>query len=97
MSCYFLAVVNKRDAATFARYQEATVPLVAPLRVKIHAVTEDVIAQEGDFNATTLVLLEFASKSEFSKWWDSEEYRAVKPLRFASADTRFAVTFGDDA
>lgn len=97
MSCFFLGVLNKHDAETFAEFQAATYPLVTALDATPLAVTEQFVVQEGELDATTIVLLEFASKAEFSKWWDSEEYAKVKPLRLASADTRFAVTFGEDA
>jgi uncharacterized protein (DUF1330 family) len=95
MSRYFLAVMDKKDAATFSEYQQKAKELVAPLDVNLLAVTESVDTVAGAFNATTLVLLEFPDEAEFRKWWDSDEYKAITPLREASADTRFAVTFGD--
>jgi uncharacterized protein (DUF1330 family) len=97
MSCYFLAVVDKHDPQRYADYSKVNRAIVAGLDAKVHAVTDEIKPQEGDFDATTVVLLEFPDDNEFRKWWDSEEYAAVKPIRLASSNLRFAVTFGKDA
>ena len=93
MSYYFLGIVDVQDWPTYRKYQQATIPIAVPLGVKAHAVTEDVKVFEGDFNATTVVLLEFADEPTFRKWWDNEEYGEVKKIRYASADTKFAIGF----
>jgi uncharacterized protein (DUF1330 family) len=93
MSYYFLGVVNVRDWQTYSKYQQASIPLVLPLGVKTHAVTDDAKVLEGEFDATTVVLLEFADEATFRKWWDSEEYDEVKKMRHASSDTKLAIAF----
>lgn len=93
MSYYFLAVVDVHDWQTYRQYQEGTIPIVLPLGVTIHAVTNEAKSVEGEFDGTTVVLLEFADEDTFRKWWDSEEYGEVKKLRLASADTKLAVVF----
>lgn len=97
MSCYFLAVVDKHDRQRYTDYSKANVQLLSGLNVKVLAVTDDVKIQEGEFDATTLVLLEFRDDDEFRKWFHSEEYATVKPIRLASSTAKFAVTFGKDA
>lgn len=96
MSCYFLGVVSKHDHEEYAKYSQANVGLVSGLDLKVHALTDEVKVLEGEFDATSIVLLEFSDDAEFRKWWDSDEYAKIKPLRHASADTLFAVTFGED-
>jgi uncharacterized protein (DUF1330 family) len=97
MSCYFLAVVDKHDPERYAEYSKVNYQIVSGLDVKVHGVTDDIKVQEGDFDATSVILLEFADDAEFRKWWDSAEYNAAKPIRLASSTLRFAVTFGQDA
>lgn len=97
MSFYFLAVIDKHDTQRYAEYSAGNVPILSGLDVKIHAVTDAVTTQEGEFDATTVVLLEFPNGEEFRKWWDSAEYAAIKPIRQAASDVRFAVTFGQDS
>jgi uncharacterized protein (DUF1330 family) len=97
MSCYFLAVVDKHDPQRYADYSKVNRAIVAGWDVKVHALTDEIKTQEGDFDATSVVLLEFPDDAEFRKWWDSEEYAAVKPIRLESSTLRFAVTFGKDA
>ncbi|AQT82349.1 hypothetical protein B1R94_28570 [Mycolicibacterium litorale] len=97
MSCYFLAVVDKHDPQRYADYSKVNYKIISGLDVKVHAVTDDIKLQEGDLDATTVILLEFPDDAEFRKWWDSEEYASVKPIRLQSSTARFAVTFGEDA
>ncbi len=97
MSCYFLAVVDKHDPQRYADYSKVNYQILSGLDVKVHAVTDEVTTQEGDFDATTVILLEFPDDAEFRKWWDSAEYAAVRPIRLESSTARFAVTFGKDA
>ncbi|ORV51707.1 hypothetical protein AWC03_21745 [Mycobacterium europaeum] len=97
MSCYFLAVVDKHDRERYADYSKANVQLLSGVDVKVLAVTDDVKVQEGEFDATTVVLLEFADDREFRNWFHSEQYAAVKPIRLESSTAKFAVTFGEDA
>ncbi|OBH01560.1 DUF1330 domain-containing protein [Mycobacterium sp. E3247] len=97
MSCYFLAVVDKHDRQRYSDYSKANARLLSGLDVKVLAVTDDVKVQEGEFDATTVVLLEFPDDREFRKWFGSEQYAAVKPIRLESSTAKFAVTFGEDA
>ncbi|OBI14130.1 MULTISPECIES: DUF1330 domain-containing protein [unclassified Mycobacterium] len=97
MPCYFLAVVDKHDRQRYADYSKANVELLSGLDVKVLAVSDDINVQEGEFDATTVVLLEFADDREFRKWFDSDQYAAVKPIRLKSSTAKFAVTFGEDA
>jgi uncharacterized protein (DUF1330 family) len=97
VSCYFLAVVDKHDRQRYLDYSKANVQLLSGVDVKVLAATDDIKVQEGEFDATTVVLLEFADDREFRKWFDSEQYAAVKPIRLESSTAKFAVTFGEDA
>lgn len=97
MACYFLAVVDKHDPERYVEYSKANYGIISGLDVKVHAATDEIKLHEGEFDATSLVLLEFSDDAEFRKWWDSQEYAAVKPIRLSAATTRFAVTFGKDA
>lgn len=94
MSYYFLAAVRRRDTETYQRYQEAgRGQLVEHHRFEALAVSPAFTVEEGELDASDLILLRFPDKTEFEAWWHSERYQEIKPVRLASADTLFAATF----
>lgn len=94
MSYYFLAAIRSHDAATYSRYQVAArANLVADHHFEPVAVSPQYTLEEGELDATDLVLLRFPDRAEFEAWWHSKRYQEIKPMRLASADTLFAATF----
>jgi len=39
------------------------------------------------------VLLKFPDQAAFEAWYESPEYKAVKPIRHATAETGFIISF----
>lgn len=97
MSHYLLAVMNKHDAETFARYQAGAVRTLGAYKMAPLAVTGTINVEAGELDANVLVLVRFEDEAEFQRWWTSEEYAKIQPLREKSADTLFAVTFPGSA
>jgi uncharacterized protein (DUF1330 family) len=94
MSYYFLAAVRSNDAQTYSRYQDAArANLVSDHRFEPLAVSPKYTLEEGELDATDLVLLRFPNQAEFEAWWHSDRYQEIKPMRLASSDTIFAATF----
>ena len=46
---------------------------------------------EGDWNPHRLVILEFESVEQARRWYHSEEYSAIKPIRHKTARTQLIV------
>jgi uncharacterized protein (DUF1330 family) len=94
MSYYFLAAIRAHDAETYSRYQAAArANLVADHRFDLLAVSPEYTVEEGELDATDLVLLRFPDQAEFEAWWHSDRYQEIKSMRLASAETLFAATF----
>jgi uncharacterized protein (DUF1330 family) len=94
MSYYFLAAVRRSDTETYQRYQDAArEQLVTHHRFEPVAVSPEFTVEEGELDASDLVLLKFPDRAEFDSWWHSERYQEIKPLRLGSSDTVFAATF----
>ncbi|HWD03930.1 MAG TPA: DUF1330 domain-containing protein [Amycolatopsis sp.] len=93
MSYYFLAVVDVHDKESYRRYQQGVAPIIMPHCLKVHAITENVDAVEGEFPGSILVLFEFESAKVFRSWWDSDEYTELKKLRHAAGTTHLAIGF----
>jgi uncharacterized protein (DUF1330 family) len=49
---------------------------------------------EGDWHPTRVVLLEFPSLEQAKRWYNSEEYREPKALRFKTAKTNLILVEG---
>ena len=49
---------------------------------------------EGNWEPTRVVLLEFPSLEQAKRWYDSEEYREPKALRFKTARTNLILVEG---
>ena len=49
---------------------------------------------EGDWRPRRVVLLEFPSVEQARRWYDSEEYREPKALRFKTARTNLVLVEG---
>lgn len=94
MSYYFLAAIRRTDHEVFQRYQDAArQQLIEHHRFEPLAVSPEFTLEEGELEASDLVLLKFPDKSEFDSWWRGQRYQEIKPLRLASAETLFAATF----
>ena len=49
---------------------------------------------EGDWKPTRLVVIEFPSRADAQRWYDSEEYRAPKALRMRAGRTSVVIVDG---
>ncbi len=92
MGAYVLAVVNKKDLATYQRYAEAGYHSIAGFDVAV-TVAEAPDVLEGEFPGTTAIVLKFKSMEDAKRWYRSDLYQAAIPLRHAAGDTRFVIAF----
>ena len=46
--------------------------------------------REGEWPATRTVILEFPSLARALEWYDSPEYKPLRPIRHANSHTRIA-------
>ena len=93
MSHYLLAIMKTHDAETFAEYQVGTVRTMSAYKMTPVAATGAINVEEGELDANVLVLIRFEGEAEYQRWWTSEEYAKIRPLREKSTDTLLAVTF----
>ncbi|HEY1973585.1 MAG TPA: DUF1330 domain-containing protein [Pseudonocardia sp.] len=94
MAHYFLAAIRRHDTQAYQAYQAAgRAQLIEHHRFEPLAVSPPFELEEGELDASDLILLRFPDKTEFESWWRSARYQEIKPLRLNSSDTLFAVTF----
>ena len=91
MPAYVIFTEAISDPAAMESYVAKAGPTVAAhggtLRIASGAV--DVI--EGEWHGNHTVMLEFESVDAATAWYQSEEYQAVAPERFAAAVTNAAI------
>lgn len=93
MSVYMLAAINVRDAAAYAPYVEGAIASLGKYGVEVLAASDAPRTHEGHNPWSRYVLLKFPDQAAFQAWYESPEYKAVKPIRQATAETGFIISF----
>ena len=87
MPAYFIVDVNVQDPAGFEEYRKRVPATVEKYGGKFLVRGGKFEKLEGSWQPTRVVLLEFPSLEQAKRWYDSEEYREPKALRFKTAKT----------
>ena len=85
MAAYFIVNVSVKDATGFEAYRQAVPATIAQYggRYIVRGGKHELL--EGAWQPTRLVVLEFPSIEAARRWYASEEYRKIKPLRLQHA------------
>ena len=94
MPAYFIVDIEITDPTAFEEYRKrvpATIekyggkPLVRDGRMEV---------LDGDWRPKRVVVTEFPSVEQAKRWYDSEEYRALKPLRMRTSKANVILVEG---
>lgn len=88
MAAYFIVDLDITDLAGFREYQQlvgATIDQYGGKYLVRGGIAEML---EGDWQTHRLVMLEFESMEQAKRWYDSEEYAAIKGIRHRTANTQ---------
>ncbi|KPF84157.1 hypothetical protein IP83_09560 [Novosphingobium sp. AAP93] len=85
-------MVSKHDLERYQDYAMAGFRLIDGVAVEV-GMAEHPEVLEGEFPATSIIIMKFADNDAARKWYDSEGYQEVIPIRQASAETHFVITF----
>ena len=85
MAAYYIVNVSVKDATGFEAYRQAVPATIAQYggRYIVRGGKHEVL--EGTWQPTRLVVLEFPSLEAARRWYSSEEYQKIKPLRLRHA------------
>jgi uncharacterized protein (DUF1330 family) len=85
MAAYLIVNVDVKDPAGYEGYKQAAPATIAQFggRYLVRGGTHETL--EGSWHPTRLVVLEFPSLEAAKRWYESEEYQKIKPLRLQSA------------
>ena len=85
MPAYFIVDNEVTDPAGFEEYRKQVAATVAKYGGKFLVRGGQMQTLEGDWEPKRIVVTEFPSIEQARRWYDSEEYRALKALRLRTA------------
>ena len=94
MAAYIIVDVDVKDAKAFEAYKQPTAASIAQYGGRFIVRTNEYKVLEGTWRPARLVVLEFPSLEAARRWYESEEYRKVKPIRLQHAVTNMILVDG---
>ena len=94
MSAYFIVDLEVTDAAGIEEYRKQVPATIAKYggRYLVRGGKHETL--EGDWSPRRVIVLEFPSVEQAKRWYDCEEYRGPKALRFKTARTNLILVEG---
>jgi uncharacterized protein (DUF1330 family) len=86
MTAYVVSRVAITDRDSMAGYMAAAPATVRAYGGKYLVRTGDITVLEGEAPYERVVVLQFPSKEDALAWYHSDEYRALRDVRWAAAD-----------
>lgn len=94
MAVYAIVNTKLKNPEPYEEYKAKTAPLVAQYGGRYLVRGGDHTVIEGSWNPTRMVVLEFPTREDFDKFYNSPEYQAVIGIRHANADTDLVLVEG---
>jgi uncharacterized protein (DUF1330 family) len=88
MTAYLIAELEVTDPAAFEQYRQQVPATIAKYGGRYVVRGGAVQPLEGNWSPSRVVVLEFPSMEQARRWYDCEEYRGPKAIRFRAARTR---------
>ena len=86
MKYYFVANIKIDDPNEYQKYLNEADEIFSKYNGKYLALDDSPVVLEGKWEYSRVVIIEFQSKSEFNKWYKSEDYPRILQYRLRSAD-----------
>ncbi|MEK9676775.1 MAG: DUF1330 domain-containing protein [Rhodospirillaceae bacterium] len=87
MTAYLIANVSVNDPDGFAAYREKVSPLIEQYGGRYIVRGGEIEHVEGEMDVARLVIVEFEDMDALRKFYFSDDYKPIKAMRFASADS----------
>lgn len=96
MAAYISIDMTPHDHTAIAEYERNVQPILASYGGRVIARDEDPIIAEGRRKPHLAVLIKFADKAAFRRFYESDEYAPWKELRLRNATEDAIVLEGPD-
>ena len=94
MAAYVLAQLDVHDPEGFERYRDKVAPLVAAFGGRYIVRGGEITPLEGELSAPRLVVIEFDDREAAKRWYFSDDYQEILPLRLNSAKGNAVIVDG---
>ena len=94
MPAYFIVDVEVTDPAGFEEYRQLVPGTVQKYGGRFLVRGGAVETLEGNWHPKRVVVLEFPSLEQAKRWYNSEDYRDPKALRFKTAKSKLILVEG---
>ncbi len=94
MPAYLIADVTTTDQAAMDEYRKQVPATVAKYGGRFLVRGGALEVKEGEWKPNRLVIIEFPSLEQATRWSDCEEYRAPKALRMKAGRTNLVMVEG---
>lgn len=94
MAAYIVVQVHVKDPDRYADYRTMVPASLEAYGGRFLVRGGETQTLEGSWDPERLVIIEFDSVEQAKRWWDSDEYRAARELRQATADAQIIVVQG---
>ena len=94
MPAYIIADLDVTDPAGFEEYRKVVPATIEKYGGRYLVRGGAMETLEGDWPWKRVVVLEFPSLEQAKRWYNSEEYRDPKALRFKTAKTKVILVDG---
>ena len=94
MAAYVLAQLDVHNPTDFEAYREKVAPLIEAFGGRYLVRGGEVTSLEGELSAPRLVIIEFENRAAAERWYHSEEYQQILPLRLNNADGSAVIVDG---
>ena len=96
MTAYIISRVSISDAEAMKGYMADAPESVYTYGGKYLVRTSDIMALEKDADYQRMVVVEFPDKNAALAWYNSEDYRELRDIRWKSADAHIVVVPGEN-
>ncbi len=82
---YAVAIIDITDPEGYRTYEEKFLEILSGFEAKLLGLGHPPDVIEGEFDRTRMVVLEFSSKDEFHRWYQSDPYQEILKARLKSS------------
>ena len=86
MSYYFLAHIKIHDKGEYQKYLDQADEVFARYKGTYLVVDSDPEVLEGEWAYDRAVVIQFESREDFKKWYNSDDYQEILKFRLKAAD-----------
>jgi uncharacterized protein (DUF1330 family) len=92
MPAYVLIDIDIQDSDRFGQYVDAITPMLEAADARAVSFDPNPSILEGDWTPSTIVVLEFPTKTAADRFFAADEYQPLRTLRHSIATTNIVIT-----